>query len=132
MSTSDPSPEHDGAAAHDHDRWKHDGVRVIPGNQLDPNTAQTPGMDRKAARRRAVAELLERLEPDGEPDTGGLFLDWDGARELLRRGFSVGVGTFSAWTGLSGFMPTMVARRDEEFPGREQREAGTEPGAASR
>ena len=30
-------------------RWKHDGVRVIPGNNLDPNTAQTPGMDRKAA-----------------------------------------------------------------------------------
>jgi uncharacterized RmlC-like cupin family protein len=29
--------------------WKHDGVRVIPGNQLDANTAQTPGMDRKAA-----------------------------------------------------------------------------------
>ena len=29
--------------------WKHDGVRVIPGNQLDGNTAQTPGMDRKAA-----------------------------------------------------------------------------------
>jgi uncharacterized RmlC-like cupin family protein len=35
---------------HDHDeKWKHDGVRVIPGNALDPNTAQTPGMDRKAA-----------------------------------------------------------------------------------
>jgi uncharacterized RmlC-like cupin family protein len=30
-------------------RWKHDGVKVVPGNQLDPNTAQTPGMDRKAA-----------------------------------------------------------------------------------
>ena len=30
-------------------RWKHDGVRVIPGHTLDPNTAQTPGMDRKAA-----------------------------------------------------------------------------------
>ena len=30
-------------------RWMHDGVRVVPGNQLDPNTAQTPGMDRKAA-----------------------------------------------------------------------------------
>ena len=30
-------------------RWKHDGVRVIPGNQLDANTAQTPGMDRQAA-----------------------------------------------------------------------------------
>jgi uncharacterized RmlC-like cupin family protein len=33
---------------HDH-RWKHDGVRVIPGNALDGNTPQTPGMDRKAA-----------------------------------------------------------------------------------
>jgi uncharacterized RmlC-like cupin family protein len=31
------------------ERWKHDGVRVIPGTQLDPNTAQTPGMDRQAA-----------------------------------------------------------------------------------
>src|SRR5580693_6359620 len=30
-------------------RWKHDGVAVVPGAQLDPNTAQTPGMDRKAA-----------------------------------------------------------------------------------
>ena len=29
--------------------WKHSGVRVVPGNQLDGNTAQTPGMDRKAA-----------------------------------------------------------------------------------
>ena len=30
-------------------RWKHDGVRVIGADALDPNTAQTPGMDRKAA-----------------------------------------------------------------------------------
>ena len=30
-------------------KWQHDGVRVIPGNSLDPNTAQTAGMDRKAA-----------------------------------------------------------------------------------
>ena len=34
---------------HSGDRWKHDGVRVIPGNQLDPNVPSTPGMDRKAA-----------------------------------------------------------------------------------
>ena len=35
---------------HDHaPKWKHDGVRVIPAKTLDPNTAQTPGMDRKAA-----------------------------------------------------------------------------------
>jgi peptidoglycan/xylan/chitin deacetylase (PgdA/CDA1 family)/CelD/BcsL family acetyltransferase involved in cellulose biosynthesis len=52
-------------------------------------TERLKGLD-QAARHRAVAELLERLEPDGEPDMGGLFLDWDGARELLRRGFTVG------------------------------------------
>src|SRR5712671_1140212 len=35
---------------HEHEsKWKHDGVRVIPGNSLDPNTAQTPGMHRAAA-----------------------------------------------------------------------------------
>ncbi|MFE1598494.1 cupin domain-containing protein [Methylobacterium sp. ID0610] len=30
-------------------RWKHDGVRVVTGDKLDPNTAQTPGMFRQAA-----------------------------------------------------------------------------------
>jgi peptidoglycan/xylan/chitin deacetylase (PgdA/CDA1 family) len=44
----------------------------------------------QAARGRAVAELVERLEPDGAPDHRRLFLDWDGARELLRRGFEIG------------------------------------------
>jgi uncharacterized RmlC-like cupin family protein len=29
--------------------WKLHGVKIIPGNQLDPNTAQTPGMNRAAA-----------------------------------------------------------------------------------
>jgi uncharacterized RmlC-like cupin family protein len=31
------------------EKWKHDGVRVIPAGSLDTNTAQTPGMDRRAA-----------------------------------------------------------------------------------
>jgi uncharacterized RmlC-like cupin family protein len=31
------------------DRWKHDGIRVIRGDQLDANTPQTPGMNRAAA-----------------------------------------------------------------------------------
>ena len=41
--------------SHDHDHhhepidWKHNGVRVIKGDQLDTNTAQTPGMNRAAA-----------------------------------------------------------------------------------
>ena len=33
----------------DSERWKRDGVRVVGATQLDPNTAQTLGMDRKAA-----------------------------------------------------------------------------------
>lgn len=42
---------HDHHHDHDHDapRWKYDGVRVIPGDRLDANTAQTPGMFRQAA-----------------------------------------------------------------------------------
>jgi len=39
---NDPAPKSDG-------KWKHDGVRVIPANSLDAGTAQTPGMDRRAA-----------------------------------------------------------------------------------
>ena len=34
---------------HTHPLWKHDGIRVVPGDRLDPNTAQTPGMHRAAA-----------------------------------------------------------------------------------
>ena len=30
-------------------RWKHDGIRVIAADQVDPNTPQTPGMNRAAA-----------------------------------------------------------------------------------
>ena len=36
-------------ASPDPPRWKHDGVRVIKGDRLDDNTAQTPGMHRQAA-----------------------------------------------------------------------------------
>ena len=53
--------DHDHSHDHPHDhhhlhgegdatpRWKHDGVRVITGDKLDPNSAQTPGMFRQAA-----------------------------------------------------------------------------------
>jgi peptidoglycan/xylan/chitin deacetylase (PgdA/CDA1 family) len=41
----------------------------------------------QSAREQAMGELLELLEPTGDlPD---LFMGWDGARELVRRGFSV-------------------------------------------
>src|SRR5437879_11874317 len=35
------------------DGWKHTGVRVAPGDQLDDSTPQTPGMHRAAAIDRA-------------------------------------------------------------------------------
>ena len=43
----------------DHD-WRNDGVQVIPGDRLDSNTAQTPGMQRAAAitKARVGAEKL--------------------------------------------------------------------------
>ena len=41
---------HDHPYSHDREpKWKHDGARVVHGNSLDPNTAQTPGTDRKTA-----------------------------------------------------------------------------------
>jgi uncharacterized RmlC-like cupin family protein len=43
-------------AAHEHAheaKWREDGVRVIKGDRLDANTAQTPGMYRQAAINRA-------------------------------------------------------------------------------
>jgi peptidoglycan/xylan/chitin deacetylase (PgdA/CDA1 family) len=51
--------------------------------------ARMKAIDRKA-RDRTVSELVERLRPEGEAPGRGLFLDWDGAREIVRRGFSVG------------------------------------------
>lgn len=61
---------------HDHEpKWKFDGVRVIPGDQLDPNTAQTPGMDRAAAINYARVGAKKfwagtvKIEPDTK--TGG-------------------------------------------------------------
>jgi uncharacterized RmlC-like cupin family protein len=38
-----------------HVDWKIHGVKVIPGDTLDPNTAQTPGISRAAAINRAHA-----------------------------------------------------------------------------
>ena len=60
--------EHDQAAP----RWKHDGVRVIKGDQLDANTPQTPGMFRQAAidHARVGAQKIwagtVRIEPDAK------------------------------------------------------------------
>src|SRR6187401_1517890 len=45
---------------HKHIDWREHGVKVIPGNALDPNTAQTPGMNRATAisKARAGAEKI--------------------------------------------------------------------------
>jgi uncharacterized RmlC-like cupin family protein len=52
---------HNGTDGHEHPiDWREHGVKVIPGDSLDPNTAQTPGMNRAAAvnRARAGAEKI--------------------------------------------------------------------------
>jgi len=41
------------------------------------------------ARDAALDELSERCAPDGKFEEHGSFLDWDGARQLARRGFTV-------------------------------------------
>ncbi|SDG45510.1 Polysaccharide deacetylase [Sinosporangium album] len=45
------------------------------------------------AREEALADLLDRLAPEGHPGDEDLFLDWNDAHELIRRGFSVGSHT---------------------------------------
>jgi peptidoglycan/xylan/chitin deacetylase (PgdA/CDA1 family) len=44
----------------------------------------------RVGRDRRVAELCDLLEPAGQVGDRSRFLDWAGARELVRRGFSVG------------------------------------------
>ncbi|MCJ8518008.1 putative RmlC-like cupin family protein [Pseudorhizobium tarimense] len=45
---------------HDANHWREHGVKVIPGNSFDPNTAQTTGMNRATAinKARAGAEKI--------------------------------------------------------------------------
>lgn len=50
-------------------------------------TARLKRRDR-ANREASVQGLIDLLEPVGS--TGDLFLDWDGARQLVRRGFAIG------------------------------------------
>lgn len=46
---SDHDHSQDDHDHHQEDRWKHNGIQIIKGDQLDANTAQTPGMFRQAA-----------------------------------------------------------------------------------
>lgn len=56
--------DHEHQHGHDHDHqpvdWREHGIKIIPGNALDPNTAQTPGMSRATAinNARAGAEKI--------------------------------------------------------------------------
>ena len=44
-----PSTTHDHLDDKKPEKWKHEGVRVVKGDQLDGNVPSTQGMDRKAA-----------------------------------------------------------------------------------
>ena len=60
------------------DAWKHNGVRVVPADRLDPNTAQTPGMQRQAAidaRARLAGRVLTEVGRFARhKQSSGLFL----------------------------------------------------------
>ncbi|HEY8202702.1 MAG TPA: polysaccharide deacetylase family protein [Actinomycetota bacterium] len=47
----------------------------------------------RAERERRVAELADLLQPQGRLEERPMFLDWTGARDLVRRGFSIGSHT---------------------------------------
>lgn len=47
----------------------------------------------QAERAEALPDLVDRLAPSGDPEDRSLFLDWSGAKELVRRGFSIGSHT---------------------------------------
>jgi len=45
---------------------------------------------RQTERLAAVDEIIDRLDPPGDAGVPSMFLDWDGARELARRGAAIG------------------------------------------
>jgi peptidoglycan/xylan/chitin deacetylase (PgdA/CDA1 family) len=51
--------------------------------------AQMKACDQRT-REQMTSELVERLRPEGEVPGRQLFMDWDDARDLVRRGFTVG------------------------------------------
>ena len=73
-------------------RWEH---RVLParGAQGRRSYQWLSGRLRQMGRTerdQAAHELVERLRPRGTPGDRELFLDWPGAKELVRRGFEIG------------------------------------------
>jgi uncharacterized RmlC-like cupin family protein len=65
---------------HDHhaipeDGWKHAGVRVIPGDRLDADTAETPGMHRAAAINASSDETLQCVPVRSDNEAVAVKLD---------------------------------------------------------
>lgn len=58
-----------------------------------------------AARQAVVESIVDALEPEGSYHSDELFMDWDGARRLVRAGFSIGSHTMRH---------TILAREQEQ------------------
>jgi peptidoglycan/xylan/chitin deacetylase (PgdA/CDA1 family) len=73
-------------------RWAGEDLptRGIHGHRSFQRMLPTLRTQPRALTEQVVDELVDRLEPEGEPGDQDLFLDWDGARQLIRRGFTVG------------------------------------------
>jgi peptidoglycan/xylan/chitin deacetylase (PgdA/CDA1 family) len=65
-------------------------TRDAPGRRSFLWVAEQLKMFDRGGLEKAVADLLEMLEPKGKPSDDELFLDWDGARQLVQQGFAVG------------------------------------------
>lgn len=74
-------------------RWEgEDYALTAPTARREASVAVGERLKRRdrAAREAAVDALVTELEPEGSPGDRGLFLDWDGARELVRQGYEIG------------------------------------------
>lgn len=73
--------------------WEDEKLELAPATRRADYDRVAERLKRRsrAARDTAVSQLVELFDPSGDaPRTDGLFLDWDGARDIVRRGFEVG------------------------------------------
>ncbi len=57
--------------------WRNGGIRIVRHDQLDPNTPQTPGMQRAAA---LLADVRGGAQPSAYTGAGSCYVEFGGDR----------------------------------------------------
>jgi peptidoglycan/xylan/chitin deacetylase (PgdA/CDA1 family) len=73
-------------------RWDDEAWSLVKRERqlaYDSVSSRLKRLDR-ASRDAAVSEIIDALEPKGSVDMGQLFLDWEGARQLVGAGVAIG------------------------------------------